>query len=91
MAELEQLYDRGFWAAAHLLGKAYRDGACVQKDEGAAEWWFCKAAMSGNDASQYALGRLLEQQGRFTEAASWYQKAVNNDHQSILHPLQLLL
>lgn len=91
LAELEQLYDKGFSVAAHLLGKAYRDGACVQKDERAAEWWFCKAAMSGSDASEYALGRLLEQQGRFTEAAAWYQKAVDQDNQYAQYRLAKLL
>lgn len=91
LAELEQLYDKGFWAAAHLLGKVYRDGACVQKDERAAEWWFCKAAMSGSDASEYALGRLLEQQWRFTEAAAWYQKAAEQDNQYAQYRLAKLL
>ena len=91
LAELEQLYDKGFWAAAHLLGKVYRDGACVQKDQGAAEWWLCKAAMSGSDASEYALGRLLEQQWRFTEAAAWYQKAVEQDNQYAQYRLAKLL
>lgn len=91
LAELEQLYDKGFWAAAHLLGKVYRDGACVQKDQGAAEWWLCKAAMSGSDASEYALGRLLEQQWRFTEAAAWYQKAAEQDNQYAQYRLAKLL
>ncbi len=91
LAELEQLYDKGFWAAAHLLGKVYRDGACVQKDQGAAEWWLCKAAMSDSDASEYALGRLLEQQWRFTEAAAWYQKAAEQDNQYAQYRLAKLL
>lgn len=91
LAELEQLYDKGFWAAAHLLGKAYRDGVGTQKDERAAEWWLCKAAMTGSDASEYALGRLLEQQGRFTEAAAWYQKAVEQDNQYAQYRLAKLL
>lgn len=91
LSELEQLYDKGFSSAAHLLGKAYRDGTGVQKDQGAAEWWFCKAAMTGSDASEYALCRLLEQQGRFTEAAAWYQKAVEQDNQYAQYRLAKLL
>lgn len=91
LAEREQLYDEGFSVAAHLLGKAYRDGAGVQRDEGAAEWWFSKAAMVGSDVSEYALGRLLEQQGRFTEAAAWYQKAVDQDNQYAQYRLAKLL
>ncbi|NBI79184.1 sel1 repeat family protein [Anaerotruncus colihominis] len=69
LAKLEQLYDESFSVAAHLLGKVYRDGVSVEADEKAAEWWFCKPAAAGNDYSEYALGKLLEQQERFTEAA----------------------
>ena len=81
LAKLEQLYDGGFSAAAHLLGKVYRDGAGVEADEKAAEWWFCKSAAAGNGYSEYALGKLLEQQERFTEAAGWYQKAAEQNNQ----------
>ena len=91
LAKLEQLYDGGFSAAAHLLGKVYRDGAGVEADEKAAEWWFCKSAAAGNDYSEYALGKLLEQQERFTEAAGWYQKAAEQNNQYAQYRLAKLL
>lgn len=91
LAELEQLYDRGFSVAAHLLGKAYLDGVGVEADEKAAEWWFCKSAAAGNDYSEYALGKLLEQQERFTEAAGWYQKAAEQNNQYAQYRLAKLL
>ena len=81
LAKLEQLYDESFSVAAHLLGKVYRDGAGVEADEKAAEWWFCKSAAAGNDYSEYALGKLLEQQERFTEAAGWYRKTAEQNNQ----------
>ena len=91
LAKLEQLYDGGFSAAAHLLGKVYRDGAGVEADEKAAEWWFYKSAAAGNDYSEYALGKLLEQQERFTEAAGWYQKAAEQNNQYAQYRLAKLL
>lgn len=91
LAKLEQLYDGGFSVAAHLLGKVYRDGAGVEADEKAAEWWFCKSAAAGNDYSEYALGKLLEQQERFTEAAGWYQKTAEQNNQYAQYRLAKLL
>lgn len=81
LAKLEQLYDGGFSVAAHLLGKAYLDGVGVKADEKAAERWFYKAAAAGNGYSEYALGKLLEQQERFTEAAGWHRKAAEQNNQ----------
>ena len=91
LAKLEQLYDESFSVAAHLLGKVYRDGVSVEADEKAAEWWFCKPAAAGNDYSEYALGKLLEQQERFTEAAGWHQKAAEQNNQYAQYRLAKLL
>lgn len=72
---LHQLWEEGLTVAAHQLGKCYRDGLGVIPDDGKAEEWFRASAEMGNDDSQYALGKLLQAQGRISEAAEWYRKA----------------
>ena len=70
---LEQLWDKGFTSAAYHLGKAYRDGLGVLPDDEKAEEWFRCSAAIGNVKSQYALGKLLQEQGRLSEAVAWYE------------------
>ena len=72
---LEQLWEDGFPAAAHQLGKCWRDGLGVFPDDEQAELWFRRSAEAGYDFSRYALGRLLETQKRTEEAVVWYEKA----------------
>ena len=72
---LERLWEGGFPAAAHQLGKCWRDGLGVLPDDEQAELWFRQGAEVGYDFSQYALGRLLETQKRMEEAVTWYEKA----------------
>ena len=73
---LERLWEDGFLAVAHQLGKCWRDGLGVFPDDEQAELWFRRGAEAGYDFSQYALGRLLETQKRMEEAVAWYEKAV---------------
>ena len=72
---LEGLWGKGLTVAAHQLGKCYRDGLGVIPDEEQEEVWFRSSAQAGNDYSQYALGKLLQGQGRITEALEWYEQA----------------
>lgn len=72
---LERLWDEGLTVAAHQLGKCCRDGLGILPDEEQAEVWFRRSAQAGNDYSQYALGKLLQEQGRITEAVEWYEQA----------------
>ncbi len=44
-------------------------------DNEKAEEWFRKSAEAGNDFSQYALGKLHQQEKRIAEAVAWYEKA----------------
>ncbi len=78
---LEQLWDAGFTVAAHQLGKCWRDGLGVMPDDERAEEWFRKSAEAGNDFSQYALGKLLQQEGRIKEALKWYERASTQRNQ----------
>jgi len=72
---LEALWDNGLTVAAHQLGKCWRDGLGVIPDDEKAEAWFRKSAEAGNDFSQYALGKLLQQEKGIPEAVAWYEKA----------------
>lgn len=91
ISSLEQLYDSGFVVAAHLLGKAYRDGVVDDADPSSAEWWFHKSASDGNDYSQYALGKLLESQERYLEAADWLKQAADQNNRYAQYRLAKLL
>lgn len=72
---LERLWDEGLKVAAHQLGKCYRDGLGVLPDEARAGGWLQSSAEAGNDYSQYALGKLLQEQGRIQKAIRWYEEA----------------
>lgn len=78
---LERLWDEGFTVAAHQLGKVWRDGLCGSPDTEKAEEWFRRSAEAENDYSQYALGKLLQAQGRTQEALEWYAKADKQGNQ----------
>ena len=84
---LEQLWYEGFTAAAHQLGKVWRDGLCDPPDEKQAEKWFRLAADAGVDYSQYALGKLLQGQKRINGAIVWYEKAAAQGNQYAQHHL----
>ncbi|MCI9606462.1 MAG: sel1 repeat family protein [Oscillospiraceae bacterium] len=72
---LELLWNEGLTVAAHQLGKCYRDGLAVIPDDEQAEAWFLCSAQAGKDYSQYALGKLLQEQRRIIEAVEWYNQA----------------
>ncbi len=78
---LEQLWDDGLTVAAHQLGKCWREGLGVLPDDDKAELWFRRSAESGNDFSQYALGKLLQGQKRIAEAVKWYKQAAAQGNQ----------
>ena len=59
------------------LGRAWRDGLGVLPDDEEAEYWFRQSAEAGATSSQYALGTLLQAQGRMEEAVSWYERAAD--------------
>jgi len=84
---LERLWDAGYTAAAHQLGKCWRDGLGVMPDDEKAELWFRRSAEAGYDFSQYALAKLLHGEKRVAEAMSWYEKAVAQGNQHAAYQL----
>jgi hypothetical protein len=75
LAVLESLSGKGYLAAAHLLGKVWRDGVGVPPNQERAERWFRLSAKEGNHYSEYALGKLLLGQKRTAEALEWLDRA----------------
>lgn len=78
---LERLWDKGFTSAAYHLGRAYWNGLGVLPDDEKAEEWFRRSAAIGNVKSQYTLGKLLQEQGRLSEAVRWYKCACESGSQ----------
>lgn len=72
---LERLWEGGFPAAAHQLGRCWRDGLGVLPDDEQAQLWFRRGAEAGYAFSRYALGRLLETRKQTEEAVACYEKA----------------
>ena len=72
---LERLWEGGFPAAAHQLGRCWRDGLGVLPDDEQAQLWFRRGAEAGYAFSRYALGRLLETRKQTEKAVACYEKA----------------
>ena len=73
--ELKQLAEDDEHYAQYFLGKLYRDGGVLTPDDEQAEEWFRRSAEAGCDCAAYALGKLLQGQGRMKDAAGWYDRA----------------
>lgn len=84
---LEQLWDSGFTMAAHHLGRAWQKGLGVLPDNEEAEFWFRQSAEAGAACSQYALGTLLQEQGRMGEAMVCYKQAADAGNQTAQYHL----
>ena len=91
LVTLRRLWEESYTIAAHQLGKAYRDGLGSPVDREAAAEWFQKSAEAENDCSAYALGKLLLEQGKFSQAQIWLQKAATQNNQYAQYRLGKLL
>ena len=81
LQSLEQIWDSGFTMAAHHLGRAWWKGLSVLPDDKEAEFWFRQSAEAWVACSQYALGTLLQEQGRMDEAMICYKQAADAGNQ----------
>ncbi|MDE6589154.1 MAG: relaxase MobL, partial [Oscillospiraceae bacterium] len=70
--------DDGSATTAYWLGRIWRDGLGVPPDDERAEVWFQRAADGEHVGAQYALAKLLLEQGRISEAVSWYEQAAGS-------------
>ena len=84
---LERLWDCGYAMAAHHLGRAWWKGLGVLPNDEEAEFWFRQSAEAGAACSQYALGTLLQEQGRMDEAMVCYKQAADAGNQTAQYRL----
>ena len=88
MEVLKQFWEEdGSAAAAYQLGRIWRDGLGVPSNDEKAEEWFRCAAGAGHNSAQYALAKLLHQQGRIGEAVPWYERAADGGNQFACYQL----
>ena len=73
--------DDGPASVAFLLGRLWRDGLGVIPDDEKTEMWFRRATETGHSDAQYALAKLLQGQGKITEAIPWYEQAAEGGNQ----------
>lgn len=66
--------------AEYELGRLYRLGKGVPKDEERALLHFHSAAEAGNPDAQYLLGKHYEKSGELTAADLWMRKAADGGH-----------
>jgi hypothetical protein len=66
--------------AQFILGEAYRLGRSVDQDLLQARDWYMRAARQGDSASAAALGELLLNMRRSTEAVPWLTLAASHNH-----------
>ena len=75
---LERHWEEGCsTSVAYQLGRVWRDGLAVPPDDEKAEMWFHRAAEDGHSGAQYALAKLLCEQGKIDEAIPWYEQSAD--------------
>ena len=73
--------DSGSTSTAYQLGRVWRDGLGVVPNNVRAELWFQHAAEGGHSSAQYALAKLLQEEGKTIEATHWYEQAAEHGNQ----------
>ena len=84
---LENLWRSGWTAAAFHLGQLYRDGKEVDRDLEKAEQWFTQAAQAGDRSAEYALGKLLLEQGRCEDGLVYLTRAADHGNTWVMYRL----
>lgn len=87
VSALEKLANAGSGDAAYLLGKAWRDGLCAPPWPEEAKKWFLVAARHGNNAAQYAVGKLLLEEGKLQAGVDWLAEAAYNGNDFAMYRL----
>jgi TPR repeat protein len=87
LAKLIPAAQNGNPLAMYNLGVMYRDGLGVPRDRERAKGQFLAAAQKGHALAQYGIARLYYDDGDFTQALLWYQKAANQGDLDALYNL----
>ena len=72
---LTKLAEAGSQYAQYALGRLYRDGGAVERNDVQAVIWFSQAAEQGHECAMYALGKLDLEAGNASAACRWFEKA----------------
>mgnify|MGYP001240018716 CR=1 FL=1 len=88
--EIKKLIRKGGAESHHKLGEIYELGLVVQPNTLTAQSWYKKAAVRGYAPSQNSLGNLFADDGNFTEALTWLNKAANQGSAEAMYNLALL-
>lgn len=72
---LTKLAEAGSEYTQYILGKLYRDGGAVERNDVLAAIWFSHAAEQGHEYAMYALGKLDLEAGNASAACRWFKKA----------------
>ncbi len=89
MPDLMKFAEKGKMEAQYLLGRSYRNGFCVPKDDEKAAYWLTKAGEQGHKDASFVLGCIYEkgvnkQHPDYKQAAYWFQKSVDQGFVSAL-------
>jgi len=72
--------DMGDKDTQFAVGSAYDFGQGAPRDGAKAKKYYLMAAEQGHAEAQNSLGSIFEAEGNYTEAASWYYQATQQNH-----------
>jgi len=83
-----ELYRRaagqGHAKSMNLLGRCYEEGLGTPADPVAAYHWYRRSAEAGDFRGQFSLAGVLLAQGRFDEAVTWLERALEHGNLNFL-------
>ncbi len=88
---LTKLAEAGSAHAQYALGRLYRDGGAVERNDVQAAIWFFQAAEQRHEYAMYALGKLNLEAGNASAACRWFEKAATVGNQFAQYQLGKLL
>ena len=75
LEQLTQAAEAGQVPAQHALGRLYRDGGPVEKNNLRSVIWLAQAAKQGDRCAMYALGKLYLEEDDLPTAMRWFQQS----------------
>lgn len=78
---LTKLAEAGSEYTQYILGKLYRDGEAVEKNDVLAAIWLSHAAEQGHEYAMYAIGKLDLEAGNASAVCRWFKKAAEQGNE----------
>lgn len=70
-----ELAELGYSNCQAFIGGLYYSGKGVEQDLRKARVWLEKAVIDNDSRTQFLLGKICAQEGNYTNALTWYEKA----------------